>query len=275
MSNRKLAWLVFLFLPFQIFAQVRYTCGQKEIKKRPYGTIELRVRCDFKEDNILSILEYKGKVQHGFQIDYDSLWRKRDSLFFKNGKKQGNIIHWDTLGNVIGRATYKNGEFVGTREYYFEPGRPSMIKHYNAEGKEEGTWKEWWMNGNPKADLIAKNGQIVSGTEFYPNGNPRLRFEVIPLPRSESVFKRKHVRGEAWTPTGKSTGRIVNGNGEWTLFSAVPDDSVSKRYLHVFREVYKDSLMVKGEKLDSAEVAKWLASPPDPLSTPIEITPSP
>lgn len=189
-------------------------------------------------------------------MHYDSLWRKHDSSFFVNGKEDGLCLYWDTLGNVIGKESYRKGKYVGVMEFFWEPGRPSILKHFNSQGKEDGPWKQWWKNGNPKLDVIAKNGDILSGTEFYPDGKPRLQFEVRPLPMSESIFKRKHVRGEAWSPKGKSTGKIIDGNGEWTHFSPVPD-SVKGQY-HVFHEVYKDSIMVKGEKLDSSEIAEWL-----------------
>ena len=71
--------------------QVQYSCGQKITQKRPYGIVELRVECNYledKTDNNISVLEYKKDVQHGFQIDYDSTWRKRDSSFFLNGRRR-------------------------------------------------------------------------------------------------------------------------------------------------------------------------------------------
>lgn len=219
--------------------------------------VELRVNCRWKkEDNNISVLEYKGKTQHGIAIHFDSLWRKRDSLFFVNGKEDGQCLFWDTLGNIVGRKSYRKGKYVGVMEFYWEPGRPSVLKHYNAQGKEEGPWKQWWRNGNPRVDFIAKNGRIISGTEYYPNGSPRVRFETKYSPKLEPLFKRKRINAEAWAPNGKSTGRIIEGNGEWTHFSEVPD-SVTGRY-GVFREVYKDSRMILGEELDSAEIAQWL-----------------
>ena len=195
-----LAFLYVLLFSIPISAQPSYSCGHKEIRKRPYGTVELRVLCDLKEDNILSVIEYKGNVQHGIQVDYDSLWRKRDSSFFVNGKEEGLCLFWDTLGNIKARRTYRKGKYIGLYESYWAPGQPSIIKHYNAQGKEDGPWKEWWKNGNPKLDVIAKSGSITSGTEYYPDGKPRLRFLSLPLAKSESLFKRKNIEGEAWTP---------------------------------------------------------------------------
>ncbi|MEO6095337.1 MAG: hypothetical protein ABIW76_06560 [Fibrobacteria bacterium] len=234
-----------------------YDCGYKEVRKKSYGTVEFRVNCRGKQEyNIISALEYKGNFQHGIEMHYDSLWRKHDSSFFVNGKEEGQCLIWDTLGNIVARRAYRKGNYIGLYESYWAPGKPSIIKHYNAQGKEDGPWKQWWKNGNPKLEVIAENGSITSGTEYFPDGMPRLRFKSKPLAKSESLFKRKNISGEAWTPNGKSTGRIVNGNGEWTVFSAEVDSA--KGQYDVFREEFKDSLMVHVHKLDSSEISWWL-----------------
>ena len=247
--------LLLLFLAVSNAASEKsYKCGQKETLKRPYGNVELRVRCEYLADNIIAVLEYKGKVQHGIAIHYDSLWRKSDSSFFVNGKEEGLCLYWDTLGNVVGRETYRNGNYIGKRESYFAPGKPALIKNYNAAGKEDGPWKEWWKNGNKKGEFIAKNGHIISGTEYYEDGKPRIRYRTRYEPENKNVFKMKYIEAKSWAPNGQSTGKIEKGNGEWILF---PDGS-NKSDHGVFREVYKDSLMVTGGKLDSTEIAKWL-----------------
>src|SRR5690606_1696856 len=114
-----------------------YPCGFNEIRKKSYGAVEFRVNCRGRQEyNIVSALEYKGKIQHGVQLHYDSLWRKQDSCFMLSGKKEGEALFWDSLGNVIGRESYRKGKYIGFMEFYWEPGRPSLIKHYNAQGKE-------------------------------------------------------------------------------------------------------------------------------------------
>ncbi len=232
-----------------------YSCGQKETRKKEYGTVVLRVSCEYLEmGGLASALEYKGKVQHGISIHYDSLWRKRDSCVFVNGKKDGSILFWDTLGNLIGQRSFRHGIPVGKDENYWAPGHPSIIKNYNANGKEDGPWNEWWKNGNKKAEFVAKNGEIVSGTEYYPNGKPRIQYVTKYEPKNKNVLKTKYIQAEAWTLNGKSAGKIVNGNGEWIVFPD-GDDSTNNS---VFRAVYKDSIMVKSDELDSAEIKNWL-----------------
>ena len=229
-----------------------YTCGERKMVKRPYGAVELRVRCDYKSENRISVLEYKGNVQHGFQMGYDSLWRKRDSTFFKNGKAEGTRLYWDSLGNVIGRETLRGGIFVGKRELFFSANKPSLIKNYNAAGREDGEWKEWWENGNRRAELIAKDGEIIAGEEFYQDGKPRIRYRSKYDPQNKSALKIKRIEGESWDPSGKQAGKIDNGNGDWIIF---PDGKSGTSSVAV-HEFYKDSLLIKSEPLDPGEITK-------------------
>ena len=244
---------ILLFLALPTLAE--YTCGSKQQIKKSYGVIELLVNCyERRESNLVMVIEYKKgtQIQHGFQMDYDSLWRKRDSSFYVNGKEEGQVLFWDTLGNIVGRSTYRHGKYVGKSESYWAPGRPSVIKNYNQAGKEEGPWQEWWKNGNKKAEFIAKKGQLLSGTEYYPNGNPRLRFNAPYQPKA-SLFTLKEGETEAWAPDGRPAGKVVKGKGEILVF---PADTSKKSYV-VHRERYHDSLMVVLEELDSTEVKAW------------------
>lgn len=243
-----------LLLAISSFAS-SYECGERKTIKRSYGTVELRVICNYLSDGgFISVLEFRGEDQHGISIDYDSLWRKRDSTFYLNGKKNGQLIFWDTLGNVVGRETFRNGIQVGKRESYFAPGHPALIKHYNSKGKAHGPWSVWWKNGNKKSDFLARNGEIVSGTEYYEDGRPRAKYRTKCEPENLNVLKIKYIECEAWAPNGKSTGKIIRGNGEWIKF---PDGS-DKTANGVFREIYKDSLVVTIDELDSSEYRKWL-----------------
>lgn len=232
-----------------------YTCGQKEARKQPYGTVQLRVECKYlKIGGMISVQEYQGKTQHGIDVDYDSAWHKRDSTFFVNGREEGAQIFWDSLGNIVGRKSFRNGVQIGKEENYWTPGQPSIFKSYNSKGQEDGPWQEWWKNGNKKGEFIAKNGHIISAIEYYQNGSVRVKYRTKYDPRNNNLLKIKHIDGEAWAPNGRPTGAIVKGNGEWIVFPNGQDSSNTS----VFHEVYKDSIMVKVEALDSSKVAAWL-----------------
>lgn len=247
-------FLAILCLPIFLQSAEKFSCGEKKKVKRSYGNVEVRVDCELTKGRMW-VAEFKGEISHGFSQGFDiASGRKSDSCFYSNDEKNGLSLVWDSLGNIVGRSTYRNGKYVGKREVYFAPGHPSLIKKYNAAGKADGPWDEWWKNGNKKAEYIAKNGEIISGAEYYQNGKPRARYTTKYEPKNMNVLKTKYIQAEAWAPNGKSTGKIVNGNGEWILF---PDGKDTTDHT-VFREIYTDSLLIKVNKLDSAEIAPWL-----------------
>lgn len=236
-----------------------YSCGEKKTFIRKYGKVEMRVDCELIKGRIL-VSEFKGNILHGSSQGFDrgSGWR-RDSCFYMNGKETGLSLVWDSLGNVIRRSTTKNGVQVGKMESFFGLGRPAVVKFYNSSGREDGPIQEWWKNGNKKAELVAKNGQIVSGTEYYPDGKPRIAYVTKYQPK-RGVFGTKYIQLESWAPDGRPSGKIVAGNGEYLIWPAEPS---SPFFLH--REIYKDSLMIQVDELDSAKVELWLKNqPPSP-----------
>ncbi len=151
-----------------------YECGQIEKHKTTNGEIELRVDCGLSK-NFNFVSEYKGKIRNGMLLSYDKKWRIHDSVFFIDGKKEGQCLIWDTLGNIISRKNYSNGKLNGESESFYSPGHPSLIKNYNDSGQEEGLWQEWWPNGNKKLVAQCHKGLIISDEEYFPNGNLRLR----------------------------------------------------------------------------------------------------
>lgn len=238
----------------QAGALAPYECGKEIQVKRPYGKVRLEVDCDDKvEYNVISILEYKGKKQHGFQIDYDSTWRKRDSSFYLNGKEEGLSLFWDTLGNVIARRSHRNGIQVGKDENYWSPGRPSIIKNYNSKGEVDGPWQKWWPNGNKRGDFVSKNDQVLSSSEYYQDGKPRLKYQGKYEKKPGTWLKQKYVNCESWAPNGKSAGKITAGNGEWSIFP----DGGDTTHKTVIREVYKDSVLADVDTLTAEEIRKW------------------
>ncbi len=246
--------LLFLMLGWTR-ANEPYLCGEKKIQKRTYGNVQIRVECDYNKYNNISVAEFKGKKQHGFQIDYDTLWHKKDSTFFVNGKEEGESLSWDTLGNVIYRGHYHKGIAVGKHEAYWSPGNPSLIKNRNMKGEEDGEWKEWWENGNKKVDAVAKNGSIVSATEYFQDGTPRVQYLTKYPRKSTSALEIEYINDEAWAPNGKSTGKITNGSGTLTIFPSGNDPGQSNK---VVRETYLNGRIVDQKVLDSTQVEAFL-----------------
>lgn len=231
-------------------------CGDTSTVHRPYGKIIRVVECEYIRDNIISVLEYKGETQHGTTIHYDSLWRIKDSSFFVNGKKNGDIVFFDTLARESGRITYKNGVRVGKEAFFFSPGHPERVKYYDKDGKEHGPWFEWWPNGNKRKELELSHGQLRNSLEFFPNGKPRLKYSVHFKKVSPILFDRKVSDMETWAPDGRSAGKVQKGAGEVLLFQLDEDKLIPE----VILETYRDSLVKGVDVLDTLQAYRRLDS---------------
>ena len=178
----------------------------------------------------------------------------RSHYILKNGVQTDSFYRWDSLGNLQARGFYKDGKPFGKQETWFAADKPKDVRSFIAKGIEEGATYEWWPNGNKKLEGFKKKGDIVSATEFYFNGRNRVKYLTKFEPNVKSALKTKYINGEAWAPNGSPCGKIQDGNGEWLLFPSGGDSTDQT----TFREVYKDSLAVKIEEVDSVAVAKWL-----------------
>ncbi len=236
------------------FSNTQYYCGQKETIKRPYGQVELRVNCrGLQEYNSISVLEYKDNVQHGNAVHYTGQWQKKDSCFFVNGKENGVCLFWDSLGNIVGKAPYKDGHEIGKNESYYSPGKPSNITNYNDSGKKDGDVQEWWPNGNKKLVGKCKNGQYLHIEEYFPNGQLRIMSDNKYEP---DILRKDPLLNSAvaYSAKGKPTGKVVNGNGEYFMFDDVPDSTTKKyRVLHV---IYKNGFEEHNEEISAKAAAK-------------------
>lgn len=229
-----------------------FACGERKIREQLYGKIELRVDCKYIRDNIIFVTEYKGSVQHGISLTYDSLWRLKDSTFFVDGKEHGISLVWDTVGNILGRTNKNMGKAVGKQETFHSAGKTKLIKYYDKNGKEHGPWLEWWPNGNKRKELELSHGQLRNSIEFFPNGKPRLKYSVHFKKISPILYDRKVSAMETWTPDGRPAGKVEKGNGEVLLFQLDGDKLIPE----VIHETYRDSLVKGADVLDSLK-AYW------------------
>ena len=91
--------------------------------------------------------------------------------------------------------------------------------------------------------------------EHYPSGQLRFQYLIKPQTGRKAIFKPKYIQAETWSPKGRSTGKVIDGNGILLEGSAKPDSLTGLHYVR--REEYRDSLLVEARKLDSAGLAEW------------------
>ncbi len=206
-------FLASLFLG-QNYYSTDFKCGEKKQVDRPYGQVTLEVDCHLmKRKNSIVAFEYKGEIGNGFQMHFDSIWRRKDSVFLINNKLHGVGLEWDSLGNIIGKEFYKNGIQTGKSEQFYSPNQPSKICNFNAKGKLDGKLQEWWKNGNKKTDARYRNGMILEEKTFFENGKPAT---LIKYQNSRTEWNDDYAKLEQyqkWDSIGNSIAQIKEGNG--------------------------------------------------------------
>lgn len=235
-----------------------YKCGEARKVKRPYGTVLRTVDCEYAELGTIGVVEYKGKVQHGSTIHFDASWRMRDSSFYLNGKTHGRVVFWDSLGNVRGYSEFKDGVKVGKEEFFHAPGVPASIVRYDSNGKEHGSWLEWWPNGSLRKDLTLNHGLIHRWLDFYPTGKPHLLYTARYRKKDGLEYERRIDTMRTWAPDGRPSGDVRDGKGEVLLF--LMDAKKDNAVFGVVRETYRDSVVKAVEALDTVKAYKKLDS---------------
>lgn len=229
----------------------KYPCGQEKKVIRSYGKVTEKVSCN-PGDTYLAVEEFKSNKLHGHSMRFHKVggWKK-DSTFYLNGVQSGTRLSWDSSGLVIRINKYRNGRLFGKQEGFSGPGKPKFVFNYDSTGEKDGPQSEWWENGNKKSETMDKKGQVISGTEYYPNGKPRVTYVTVYNPK-RGVFGTRYVSASSWAPNGRPTGSVVKGNGDFMLWEAEPEEPFV-----VHQEFYKDSNLVTVKTLDSAQVEGW------------------
>ncbi len=249
------------------------SCGQIYMDQNKK---KIKVECYFDSTKCFSEINRVGK-ENGVSRGFTQSGKLITYQFYKIGLAQGLSLVWDSSGELALRGKYLNGNRYGLFEGWFTktdgtmgyngnelrhlgplPGnrRPRTVYHYNAKGKEDGEIKEWWPNGKLKLEAIAKNGQYIESTEYYPNGNPRLT-NKIPY---DATGKRAPMDGilfeKNFNPKGKVVSEVKNGNGESIRFDAFPD-SVTGIY-GVAGVLIKNGSFAGTKKLTKEEILKLM-----------------
>ena len=100
-------------------------------------------------------------------------------FYYKNKPYTGILINFfdDEKTQLETKVTYKEGKKDGTYQEYYENGELKIIASYR-EGKKDGTYQEYYENGQLKTDQVYREGEWA-GTyqEYYENGQKK-RFKV-------------------------------------------------------------------------------------------------
>ncbi|MCZ2100690.1 MAG: toxin-antitoxin system YwqK family antitoxin [Chitinophagales bacterium] len=130
----------------------------------------------------------------------------------KDGQKDGAYKSYYDNGKIREEATYKAGEYIGTRTLYFENGGIDTEENYSSPGILGGPYKTYYKEGGVH---IVKNYQenVMTGTliVYYPNG--QIKEEVTMADNQENgPFQEYFQNGQLqWK------GTYLNGDNEFGL----------------------------------------------------------
>jgi antitoxin component YwqK of YwqJK toxin-antitoxin module len=145
------------------------------------------------------ILRYRSIPFQGILTDYDEVNETYNETIYVNGKKEGiesKMYHNRILAEV---RTYKNGLKVGTHSGWYKDGSLKFEYHYNDAGVYEGSFKEWYSNGQMVKSFNYSNGKENGSQQMWlSNGNIRAnyvvkngeRFGLIGLKKCYTVNKK-------------------------------------------------------------------------------------
>lgn len=116
-------------LTFLLFSLLFTACTHTETTYHPNGAVR-------------SIIEYKGKKEHGLSIYYRHDGSKILEVQLLKGKKEGKMTRWFTGQKVEAESYYKNDLLDGTERIYNRQGELITEIHYK-KGKKNGYYTSW------------------------------------------------------------------------------------------------------------------------------------
>ncbi len=127
------------------------------------------------------VINYFNDKKSGYSYKYakiDTLGKKINYLkskeLYLNDIKQGQAFYFFYNGRVYQEINYKDGTKHGIAKEYTEDGvlieiidykynniaRHESFNRYDKDGKKNGTWKEFYLDGTLKIESIYKNGVL-------------------------------------------------------------------------------------------------------------------
>jgi antitoxin component YwqK of YwqJK toxin-antitoxin module len=103
---------------------------------------------------------------------------------YKNDNRHGIRKGYFTNGAKWFESNYIDGIQVGDCTYWQIDGTPKIVCSYNENGKQEGKWTEYFMDGRKRAEGMMKNGEMDGKWTFWYNtGEKECQFK-----RKDNIF---------------------------------------------------------------------------------------
>lgn len=169
---------------------------EKMIAKSDYvGGLLHGTQSEFYSDGTVKKTHLVLGKRHGKEVIVYGPTKVRAETLFENGKKEGRALQFSQSGTLIGEGMWHKGLPVGAHFLKFENGSvESIVKYddkgvlkeplrrYSKEGKIvfegdiEGTFQEWYDNGQLKRKICQKDGAFDGEQKsYFPSGRVQLQ----------------------------------------------------------------------------------------------------
>lgn len=98
---------------------------------------------------------------------------------YKNGMLNGELIKYDSLGNVESITETKNNQLQGKRIYYYPASKKKWIEANYVNDTMHGQLCSYYENGKPKRLEKFERGQQLAAQCFAENGEPVEYFPIF------------------------------------------------------------------------------------------------
>ncbi len=125
------------------------------------------------------VLMYNNTPFKGVLTGFDPVNRTYNETNYEDGKKEGQErkLYEDQVVAEI--RFYKSGRKVGTHKGWYEDGSLKFEYHYNSNGAYDGSFKEWYRNGQSLKSFNYINGKENGPQKMWSsNGNIRANYVV-------------------------------------------------------------------------------------------------
>ncbi len=181
------------------------------------GKLDGAMTTFFSDGQIAEKRTFKNGVAAGPAQQFFPNGKLRYEANYVNGAPEGIETYYFPNGNKEIQGRYVNGDRDGAWMYYNENGSLHVQALY-AQGKqvrtkyENGTFTEYWEDGQPKSEVTYKNGRREGPfTEWYNNGTWKtIPVKVGPMGEEKADYSRE-LKGQTKKREGVYRNDVLDG----------------------------------------------------------------
>ena len=181
----------------------------------------------YKSDKLFS----EGRFVNDLQVDTFRTYYETGELMgllIHTGKgKRSHLISYHPSGVVKGTGSYIDQKKDSLWQYFDEDARITAEEWYD-KGKQTGTWKTWYYNGQLAEIIHYKNGKKEGPSNQYFSDGTIKREVTYKNDTFDGQLNYYHPNGKIWI-----TGFYINGlkEGKWLYYTEKGEQEKEEEYV--------------------------------------------